>query len=93
MATLSLTRFQISQEDYKPVTTQLFPRDDPYLESDTVFAVKDDLVIDFYPSKGDPKAELDLEYNIILAPKDVKGASGTSTSTIGLTANGALPSR
>jgi len=67
---------------YLPVTTQLYPRDDPYVPSDTVFAVKDDLLIDFYPKKDDPKCTLDLEYNIILAPKGVKGVDGaTSLST------------
>jgi catechol 1,2-dioxygenase len=34
--------------------------------------VKNDLLIDFKPSE-DPKAELDLEYNVILAPKGYKG--------------------
>lgn len=36
--------------------------------SDTVFAVKDDLVVEFKPRKDDSKAKLDLEYNVILAP-------------------------
>jgi len=63
----------ISHPDFKPVTTQLFPKDDPYLSTDTVFAVKDDLVVDFKPRENDPKAELDLEYNITLAPKDSAG--------------------
>jgi catechol 1,2-dioxygenase len=60
----------ISQENYKPVTTQIFPKDDPYLTTDSVFAVKDDLVVDFVPLKGDAKAELELEYNVFLVPKD-----------------------
>jgi catechol 1,2-dioxygenase len=33
--------------------------------------VKPDLLIDFKPSK-DSKADLDLEYNVVLAPKDYK---------------------
>jgi hypothetical protein len=61
---------QITAEGYKAVTTQIFPKDDPYLTTDTVFAVKDDLVVDFKPRKDDPKAALDLEYNVILAPKN-----------------------
>jgi len=60
----------VSADEYKPVTTQIFPKDDPYLITDTVFAVKDDLVVDFKPLEGDPKAKLELEYNVILAPKD-----------------------
>lgn len=63
-------RFQITAADYKPVTTQIFPSDDPFLTSDTVFAVKHDLVVDFKPRLDDPKAQLDLEYNVRLAPKD-----------------------
>jgi catechol 1,2-dioxygenase len=35
-----------------------------------VFAVKDDLIVEFKPREGDPKAELDLEYNVLLAPKN-----------------------
>src|SRR5271155_5551551 len=58
----------ISRDGFIPVTTQIFPKDDPYLETDTVFAVKDDLVVDFKPLQGDPYAELELEYNIVLAP-------------------------
>ena len=37
---------------------------------DTVFSVKDDLVVDFKPREGDPKAKLDLEYNVVLAPRE-----------------------
>ncbi|ETI29426.1 hypothetical protein G647_01879 [Cladophialophora carrionii CBS 160.54] len=57
----------VSADGYKSLTTQLYPRDDPYVTSDSVCAVKDDLLLDFKPSK-DPKAELDLEYNVTLAP-------------------------
>jgi catechol 1,2-dioxygenase len=55
------------------------------LTSDSVFAVKDDLVVDFKPLEGDKEATLELEYNIVLAPKSYEGASETSMSTIGLT--------
>ncbi len=61
---------QITHPDYRTVVTQIYPSDDPYLATDTVFAVKDDLVVDFKPRKSDPKAGLDLEYNVLLAPKD-----------------------
>lgn len=52
------------------MTTQIYPKDDPYLSTDTVFSVKDDLVVDFKPREGDPKAKLDLEYNVVLAPRE-----------------------
>ncbi|KAF2264127.1 aromatic compound dioxygenase [Lojkania enalia] len=64
----------MTAEGYKPVTTQLYPRDDPYVTNDTVFAVKDDLLIDFHPREGDPNAILDLEYNVRLAPREGKTA-------------------
>lgn len=64
----------ITHDDYKPLVNQIFPSDDPWLETDTVFAVKDDLVVEFKPSQ-DPKAQADLEYNIVLAPKGYEGGS------------------
>ncbi|MCJ1479315.1 hypothetical protein MMC13_008000 [Lambiella insularis] len=60
---------QITHGDYKPVTTQIFPDDDPYLTTDSVFAVKDDLVVKFTPLEGDKKATKELNYNVILVPK------------------------
>jgi protocatechuate 3,4-dioxygenase beta subunit len=66
----------ISADGYKQVVTQLFPSDDPWLINDTVFAVKDDLVVDFVPKEGDPKATRDLTFDITLAPKGVAGDSG-----------------
>jgi protocatechuate 3,4-dioxygenase beta subunit len=58
----------ISHPDYTSVTTQLYPDDDPYTENDTVFAVKDDLVVHFAPRQNDPKAELDLHFDMVLEP-------------------------
>ena len=70
-----LTALQVSHPDYRPLVAQLYPDDDPYVKSDTVFAVKDDLIVSFKPREGDPKATLDLEYNIVLAPKSLKTVS------------------
>jgi hydroxyquinol 1,2-dioxygenase len=39
--------FVVSAEGYEPVTTHIFDDTDPYLESDTVFAVKDSLICHF----------------------------------------------
>ena len=55
-------------DGYKPITTQIFDRAGPYLENDSVFAVKESLIVDFVPLKDNPKATLELEYNIILTP-------------------------
>lgn len=68
------------------MTTQIYPKDDPWLETDTVFAVKDDLVVDFIPLKELPskmpphkgpggEATRELELNIILAPKSMVGVT------------------
>jgi len=63
----------ITHDDYVGVTAQLYPRDDPYLETDTVCAVKEDLLLDFTPIEGEKNgATLDLEYNVRLAPKKYK---------------------
>ncbi|KAF2029164.1 hypothetical protein EK21DRAFT_101370 [Setomelanomma holmii] len=61
----------VSAEGYKPLITQLYPRDDQWVTNDTVFAVKDDLLLDFKPT-NDPKAKLDLLYNVTLAPTGKK---------------------
>ncbi|RKU41379.1 hypothetical protein DL546_003947 [Coniochaeta pulveracea] len=60
----------IIADNYKPVTTQIFDEDSKYLDDDSVFAVKSGLTVKFVERKGDPKAKLELEYNIALAPAD-----------------------
>lgn len=47
-----------------PITTQIFSNDDKYLKDDSVFAVKDSLIVDFKPLEGNPKATRELVYNI-----------------------------
>jgi len=63
----------VTHPDYQGCTTQLYPSTDPWLTSDTVFAVKPDLICEFKPIQGDAKATLELEYNVNLAPKGYKG--------------------
>ncbi|KAK3503699.1 Intradiol ring-cleavage dioxygenase [Neurospora crassa] len=63
----------VTHPEYQGCTTQLYPSDDPWITNDTVFAVKDDLVVTFKPIEGDEKAVLELEYNVNLAPKGFKG--------------------
>ncbi|KAK8151284.1 catechol 1,2-dioxygenase 1 [Phyllosticta citrichinensis] len=62
--------FILSAPGYKPIVTQIFDRRDKYITNDSVFAVKDDLIVDFVPRKGDPKAQYELEYNFRLASYD-----------------------
>lgn len=58
---------QAGNDKYTPLVTQIFDKNTKYLEDDSVFAVKDDLVVDFKPVKGKNNATLDLEYDIRLA--------------------------
>ncbi|KAF6837858.1 catechol -dioxygenase 1 [Colletotrichum plurivorum] len=62
------THFIVSADGYRPLTTQLFDSTDKYLENDSVFAVKKDLVVDYKPSDSDPKAAWTLEYDFVLSP-------------------------
>ncbi|RDW64635.1 hypothetical protein BP6252_10286 [Coleophoma cylindrospora] len=60
----------VSHPDFVGVTAQLYPRDDPYLGTDTACAVKEDLLLDFKPVTNDPQgAVLDVEYNVRLVSK------------------------
>ena len=57
----------ITHPDFIGVTAQLYPNDDPWLETDTVCAVKDDLLLDFKPITNDPHgAVLEVEYDVRL---------------------------
>lgn len=64
---LTRPHLQAMCNGYRPLTTQIFDSIDPYLENDSVFAVKESLIVDFVPLKGNPKASLELVYNITLA--------------------------
>ena len=46
----------ISADGHQPLTTHLFVKGDPYLESDVVQAVKDSLIVDFSISQNDTEA-------------------------------------
>lgn len=55
--------FVVSADGYEPVTTHLFDDADPYLDSDTVFAVKDSLMCTFvrHDTRDDDAERLGLE--------------------------------
>ena len=65
------------------MTTQIFDRKSKYLDDDSVFAVKDSLVVDFKERKGDSEAPFELEYNISLAPIESDGESKVPTASSG----------
>ncbi|KAJ6131428.1 hypothetical protein N7523_001888 [Penicillium sp. IBT 18751x] len=56
----------VTRDGYRPLTTQIFDSKDKYLTNDSVFAVKDSLIVDFVERKGDPQAGLELNYDVRL---------------------------
>lgn len=59
--------FILRAKGYKPLVTQVFDRKCEYVHNDSVFAVKDSLIVDFEPRVGDDKAQFELEYDFKLA--------------------------
>jgi len=59
---------QITCEGFQSITTQIFDSETPYLDNDSVFAVKDGLTVKFEPRKGDARAMWELVYDISMAP-------------------------
>ncbi len=43
----------ITAEGYRPLVTEIFPDDDPYLDQDTVFGVREDLVMKYIEHPAD----------------------------------------
>jgi len=76
--------FIVLAEGYKPITTQIFDKDSKYLDDDSVFAVKDSLVVEFVARRDDKQAKCELEYNIAMAPLTSKGESGEGLVTTGM---------
>lgn len=61
---------------HRPVTTHVFDAENGYLDSDTVFGVKDSLVRRFRPGPGDPgDVSYVVEVDFALAPADRPGLS------------------
>ncbi|KAF7187906.1 Catechol 1,2-dioxygenase [Pseudocercospora fuligena] len=58
------------KEGYEPLTTQIYDSESDYLDNDSVFAVKDSLVVKFDPRPNDPQASWELHYDVRLAPSD-----------------------
>ncbi|KAI1932589.1 hypothetical protein LOZ58_003759 [Ophidiomyces ophidiicola] len=59
-----------THKDYKPITTQIFDSEDKYLIDDSVFAVKNSLVVDFKPLEGNDQATREVVYNLKLKRQD-----------------------
>ncbi len=70
--------FVVSADGYEPVTTHVFDDSDPYLDSDTVFAVKDSLICRFvrHDERDEAAARFDIEppfdtltFDFVLKPR------------------------
>lgn len=59
--------FKVSADGYETLVTQLFTDDDPYLESDAVFGVKESLVVHYEPT-ADGSSRID--YDFVMKPTD-----------------------
>ncbi|OAL31738.1 hypothetical protein AYO20_08131 [Fonsecaea nubica] len=79
-----VTVAQVLAEGYKPITTQIFDKESKYLDDDSVFAVKDSLIVEFVPRQGDAQAQKELRYDIKMAPLSSKGESGEALVTEGM---------
>jgi protocatechuate 3,4-dioxygenase beta subunit len=71
--------FVVSADGFEPVTTHIFDDSDPYLDSDTVFAVKDSLICRFvrHDTQDDAAARFAIEppfdtveFDFVLAPSN-----------------------
>ncbi len=67
----------IKAEGYRPLVTEIFPDDDPYLDEDTVFGVRSDLVMKYvevppedFPEGYDLSGRVDAPF--LIAEKDLK---------------------
>ena len=58
--------FIVTAPGHRALTTQVFDSRDQYITNDSVFAVKDELVIHFKPREGDKQAKWALEYDFVL---------------------------
>lgn len=62
---------------YKSLVTEIFPNDDPYLDHDTVFGVRNDLVMDYVERDASDfqisgtvtKPFLSVHFDVVLAPE------------------------
>ncbi|KAK9310991.1 Intradiol ring-cleavage dioxygenase [Lipomyces starkeyi] len=57
--------FLVSSPGHRRLVTQIFDSNDAYVENDSVFAVKNELIVEFLPCKSG-KAQFEVEYDIVL---------------------------
>ncbi|KAF2159957.1 hypothetical protein M409DRAFT_70704 [Zasmidium cellare ATCC 36951] len=54
--------FMLKAPGYKTLVTELFDREDKYVNNDSMFAVKPSLIVDFVPRADDPKAQYTAQF-------------------------------
>lgn len=59
--------FIVGAPGFRTLITQVFDVEDAYVANDTVFAVKDELIVTFKRREGDKKAHWTLEYDFVLS--------------------------
>ena len=83
----------IKAHGYKTLVTEVFPDDDPYLDQDTVFGVRDDLVMHYVPQKAENfpaegyvlSGQVNEDYSrvdfdLTLVPDEIPGGVSDGTS-------------
>lgn len=60
--------FRVRAPGYHELVTQIFDRDDRYLASDSVFAVKDSLTVEFRPAPAGADTRWHVDFDIVLEP-------------------------
>ncbi|KAI1268521.1 Intradiol ring-cleavage dioxygenase [Xylariaceae sp. FL1019] len=58
--------FIVTADGFRPLTTQVFDREDEYTRDDAVFAVKEELLVRFEKKEGDQRAKWELVYDFFL---------------------------
>src|SRR5687768_1278472 len=62
----SHVHFRVRAPGHQELVTQIFDREDKYVENDSVFAVKDSLIVDFKPAPAGADTKYVVDYDIRL---------------------------
>jgi len=62
--------FKITAPGFKMLVTQIYPTDDPYLDSDTVFAVEKDLTVEFVKAADNASTDLVANYDFVMSKSE-----------------------
>lgn len=71
--------FMVRADGYETLVTHVFRRDDPYLDSDAVFGVRESLIGEWVPQPGGGYA---LEFDLVLNPDGKAPLAGDATTRV-----------